>query len=96
MAIAKNKILYNITSTSLIYVQADTNQSSNSMDEVRIENNTVNGSIFAKASAGESGNIIQNNKGNNSSFVEASSHITVRGNTGFQEKPCLKLDNPIP
>ncbi len=90
VAIANNKLLSNITNTALIYVQADTNKSANSMDEVRIENNTVNGSIFAKASAGGSGNVIQNNRGNNSGSVEASCHIQVSENTGFQEKPCLQ------
>ncbi|MCU0516335.1 MAG: hypothetical protein MUC60_05590, partial [Oscillatoria sp. Prado101] len=60
-----------------------------SMEDVRIEGNTVSGGILAKASAGGSGNVIQNNAGNNSGAIEASCHVAVSGNSGFQEKPCL-------
>ncbi|WP_017715290.1 glycosyl hydrolase family 28-related protein [Kamptonema formosum] len=88
--IADNKLLSNITNTPLIYVVADTNNSAHSMEGVRIEGNTVSGDILAKASAGGSGNAIRNNAGNNSGAIEASCHVAVSGNSGFQEKPCLQ------
>ncbi|MBD1940007.1 glycosyl hydrolase family 28-related protein [Microcoleus sp. FACHB-68] len=87
--ITENNLFDNITNTALIYVVADTNKQSNSMENVQIENNTVNGGILAKSSAGGSGNLIKNNAGNNTGAIEASCHVAVSGNTGFQTKPCL-------
>ena len=86
LAIAENRLLSNVTNTSLIFVVADTNAASYSIYNSRIENNTVNGSIELKATAGGSGNVIKNNRGNNSGSIIASSHVRVSDNIGFKNK----------
>ena len=85
-----NQLSDNITNTPLIYVVADTNNRPYQMEDVTVENNTVEGSILVKASAGGQRNLIKNNQGNNRGNIEASCHVNVRGNSGFEEKPCLQ------
>ncbi len=75
--------------TPLIYVVADTNNRPYSMQNVQVKDNRVEGSILVKASAGGTGNIVQNNQGNNQGAIEVSCHVTARDNQGFADKPCL-------
>ncbi len=74
----------------LIYVSADTNNGPNSMSNVRIEDNTINGGILAKASSGGQRNIIQNNRsqGGNNSKIDYSCSVEVRDNSGFEVASC--------
>lgn len=88
--ISENRLGNSISDTSLIYVNADTNNRESSMDNVMIKNNTVEGGIFAQASAGGSGNAIENNRGNNSGSIKSSCHVRVSGNSGFNSEPCLE------
>lgn len=89
VTISENQLLSNVTNSPLIYVNADTNNQPSQMSQVIIENNQINGSILAKASQGGSGNIVRNNRGNNSGSLEYSCHVTVTGNVGFDAKACL-------
>jgi O-antigen ligase len=91
--IAENELLTNVTNTPLIYVNADTNSNINSMDDVRIENNQVNGSILAKASLPGDGNMVSNNQGLGSGSIQHSCHVKVKDNTGFEIAPCLQSEN---
>jgi hypothetical protein len=86
--IAQNKILNNITNTAGIYIKADTNNSKNRMDNVKIENNTVSNGIYARASLGGSGNVISGNKNNHGGELSYSCGIKVENNLGFAIKPC--------
>lgn len=83
-----NKLVSNRGDTPLIRVNADTNNRANSMENVRIEKNTIDGGILAKASLGGKGNVIRNNQGNNRGAIARPCHVTVTGNTGFKLKPC--------
>lgn len=91
VTITANKLLSNVTDTPLIYVVADTNNAPNSMSQVLIEQNNVNGGILAKASLGGNGNVIRNNTGNSSGYIEYSCNVTVRENNGFAAKPCIEV-----
>ncbi|MBD2186371.1 hypothetical protein H6S82_15915 [Planktothrix sp. FACHB-1355] len=91
--ISDNKVLSNVSDIASIYVEANTNNRSSSMENVIIENNTVAGTIAAKANLGGKGNIIRNNIGNNSGTIKYSCNITVQGNTGFAQEPCLNLQS---
>ncbi|MDJ1182771.1 right-handed parallel beta-helix repeat-containing protein [Roseofilum casamattae] len=71
-----------------IYVSADTNRSASSMNNVIIENNTIDGSIIAKASRGGRANAIANNRGSGDGYLDYSCHVTVKDNRGFTEKTC--------
>lgn len=86
--ITQNKLLTNITNTPLIFVMADTNKTPHRIDNVKIENNVVNGSILAKGSLGGNNNIIQNNTGNNTGNIETNCHVSVKENRGFELKQC--------
>ena len=86
--ISQNKLLTNITNTPLIFVMADTNKTPHRIDNVKIENNQVNGSILAKGSLGGNNNIIQNNTGNNTGNIETNCHVSVKENPGFEVKQC--------
>jgi hypothetical protein len=85
--ITGNKILTNITNTPAIYVDADTNGSKNSMDNVKIENNTLSNGILARASNGGSDNFIEGNRSNNGD-LSSSCGIKVENNVGFAIKQC--------
>lgn len=91
--ITANKLLSNVTQIATIYVNANTNKRSRSMDNVVIENNTINGSIFARANLGGSGNIIKNNVGDSNGSIQYSCNIIIQGNVGFSLEPCLNLDS---
>ncbi|MCT7949045.1 glycoside hydrolase family 55 protein [Ancylothrix sp. C2] len=86
--ITQNKLLTNITNTPLIFVMADTNKTPHRIDNVKIENNVVNGSILAQGSLGGNNNIIQNNTGNNTGNIETNCHVSVKENPGFEVKQC--------
>ena len=85
--ISDNKILNNLNNLS-IYVDADTNQTKNRMDNVKIQNNTVSSGIVAKASNGGSNNLIEENKSNNNGDLSYSCGIQVERNSGFTIKQC--------
>lgn len=86
--ITDNELSKSVADASLIFISADTNRGSNSMSDVRIESNRINGSILAKASSGGSGNVIRNNKGDDSGSIEYSCHIQLSDNSGFEVEPC--------
>lgn len=86
--IAGNKILTNITDTPAIYVNADTNGSKNTMDNVKIKNNTLSNGILARASNGGSNNSIEGNRSNNGGDISYSCEIKVENNVGFAIKQC--------
>ncbi|MFB2920076.1 O-antigen ligase family protein [Aerosakkonema funiforme] len=88
--ITRNKLLSNVTDTPLIYVSADTNNGIHAMENVRIEDNVINGGVMSRASKGGSGNTIKNNTGSPGGFLKYSCHVAVEGNNGFKLKPCLK------
>ena len=84
-----NKLSSNITSTSLIYVVADTNYGSFAIEDVLVKDNVVAGSILVKGSAGGKGNIIEDNVGNNTGEISYSCSVNeVRNNRGFEVKSC--------
>jgi hypothetical protein len=87
VAIANNTIAKKISDTASIYVVADTNNQSYSMNNVVVENNAIEGDILVKASAGGSGNEVRKNRGTGK--LEYSCHVAISENTGFQEKLCL-------
>ena len=60
----------------------------NRMEDVRIENNIIAGSVLLAASQGGSGNVIKNNKSLNMGSIKSSCHVRVAGNTGFVRSPC--------
>ncbi|GAB4277958.1 MAG: hypothetical protein Fur0025_04210 [Oscillatoriaceae cyanobacterium] len=86
--ITGNRLLQNVSNSDLIFVVADTNNAPYGMKNVLIENNQVNGSILVKGTAGGSGNVVRNNRGNNSGAIMVSCHVKVSSNTGFAEPPC--------
>ncbi|HIK12072.1 MAG TPA: hypothetical protein IGS52_17740 [Oscillatoriaceae cyanobacterium M33_DOE_052] len=86
--ITGNRLLDNVSNSDLIFVVADTNNAPYGMKNVLIENNQVNGSILVKGTAGGSGNVVRNNRGNNSGAIMVSCHVNVSGNTGFAVPPC--------
>lgn len=88
--ITRNKLLSNVTNTPLIYVSADTNNGIHSMENVKIENNVINGGVMSRASKGGSGNTIKNNTSSSSGSIKYSCHVAVEGNSGFKDEPCLK------
>jgi hypothetical protein len=73
--IAGNKILTNITNTPAIYVNADTNGSKNTMENVKIQNNTLSNGILARASNGGINNFIQGNRSNNGGDISYSCEL---------------------
>lgn len=87
--IVGNQVQAEVTDIELIYVNADTNNAPGVMEDVTIANNIVNGGILARGTAGGKGNTVENNQGNNSASLTYSCHVTAKGNTGFQEPPCL-------
>ncbi|MCT7972078.1 glycoside hydrolase family 55 protein [Laspinema olomoucense] len=87
--IVGNKVNAGPTDLELIYVNADTNNAPGVMEDVTITNNIVNGGILARGTAGGKRNTIENNQGNNSASLTYSCHVTAKGNTGFEEPPCL-------
>lgn len=92
VTITENELLTNVTNTSLIYVNADTNRESHRMDDVRIEDNVVNGDILARASSGGTGNTIRNNQSQSHGQLKFSCHVAVENNIGFNSDPCLSYD----
>ncbi|WP_017662387.1 glycosyl hydrolase family 28-related protein [Baaleninema simplex] len=74
--------------TSAVYVVADTNDRPHSMENVRVENNRVGGSITVSAKAGGRNNLVVNNRGDGSGAILRSCHVQLRDNRGFEEKPC--------
>jgi len=74
-----------------IYVVADTNNRSYSMENVRVENNTVSSDITVVASAGGRNNAVVSNRG--SGKISRSCHVQVRNNMGFDDRPCLSALN---
>ena len=89
--ITGNQLNYNITNTSLIYVMADTNYGSFSVENVLVKDNQLAGSILVKGSAGGSGNVIEDNVGNGSGDISYSCSVNeVRNNRGFEVKACLE------
>ncbi|MDA0212886.1 MAG: glycoside hydrolase family 55 protein [Cyanobacteria bacterium FC1] len=89
VTIADNQLRANVTDTPLIYVNADTNNHPSPMSNVIIENNQIDDSILARASAGGTGNRIRNNRGGGGGSIEYSCHVNLSANTGFALKPCL-------
>lgn len=89
--ITGNQLNSNITNTSLIYVVADTNYGSFSVENVLVKDNKIAGSILVKGSTGGSGNVIENNVGDGSGNISYScSGLEVKNNRGFEVKPCLE------
>ncbi|MFH7029748.1 MAG: hypothetical protein ACHBN1_31410 [Heteroscytonema crispum UTEX LB 1556] len=86
--IAGNKISNSITDSPGIYVDADTNNTKNRMDNVKIEKNTVSKGIYARASLGGNDNVIEGNQNNNGGELSYSCGIKVENNLGFVIKPC--------
>jgi hypothetical protein len=87
--IVGNRVNAELTDIELIYVNADTNNAPGVMEDVTIANNIVNGGILAKGTGGGRRNTVENNQGNNSATLTYSCHVDAKGNTGFQEPPCL-------
>ncbi|MGL5194814.1 MAG: glycosyl hydrolase family 28-related protein [Chroococcales cyanobacterium] len=87
--IVGNRVNAELTDVELIYVNADTNNAPGVMEDVTIANNIVNGGILAKGTAGGRRNTVENNQGNNSAALTYSCHVAAKGNTGFEEPPCL-------
>ncbi|MDY6806842.1 MAG: hypothetical protein SXA11_23965 [Cyanobacteriota bacterium] len=84
-----NELNSNVTNTSLIYVVADTNYGSFSVDNVLVKDNTVAGSILVKGSAGGRGNVIEDNVGNGRGNISYSCSVNeVKNNRGFEVQPC--------
>jgi hypothetical protein len=90
--ISDNTISENLSNESAIFVMADTNKQPYAMNQVRIEENTLDGGILAIATAGGEGNIIENNRGNDRGKLKYSCHVTMKNNTGFQQQDCI--ENP--
>ncbi|TAE49163.1 MAG: hypothetical protein EAZ88_22870 [Oscillatoriales cyanobacterium] len=89
-----NKLLSNVKGDwPLIYVNADTEQKINGMQNAIVENNTVKGSLLAVASQGGRGNAIRNNSGFNVGSIKSSCHVTVSKNKGFVSFPCWRRRN---
>lgn len=88
--IADNNLVAGNGNKHLIYVSADTNNAPHQMNNVRIENNTIEGGILAKASLGGSGNMIINNQGNGRGKIVYSCHIQLEANRRFREQSCEK------
>jgi hypothetical protein len=89
-----NKLLSNVKGDlPLIYVNADTEQKINQMQNAIVENNTVKGSLLAVASQGGRGNAIRNNSGFNVGSIKYSCHVTVSKNKGFVSFPCWRRRN---
>jgi hypothetical protein len=87
--ITNNNIFENVTKPSAsIYVNADTNRSKHRMDNVKIQNNIVSDSIFARASLGGEGNLIEGNVSKNGGDLSFSCGIKVGRNDGFVVKNC--------
>ena len=88
--IAKNKLLDNVKGDwPLIYDKDDTEKRISAMEDVIVENNTIEGSVLAVASKGGSGNIIRNNKGLKQSTIKYSCHVSITGNSRLIMLPCL-------
>lgn len=87
--ISSNTIVENRSNESAIFVMADTNEKNYSMQNVRIEGNTLDGGILAIASAGGEDNRLENNRGNDRGKLKYSCHVIARNNTGFQNLDCL-------
>ena len=89
--IAKNKLMSNVTDTSLIYINADTNKKPHSMNNVRIEENLIDGDIYVRASKGGDNNIVIGNYSllDNENIIQASCHIQIRNNENFLIEDCL-------
>ena len=90
VVIADNNLVAGNGDKHLIYVSADTNNAPHKMNNVRIENNNLEGGIIAKASLGGSGNMIINNQGNSRGKIVYSCHIQLEGNRGFRDQSCEK------
>lgn len=88
--IQNNRITTSGSNIATIYVNADTNNSAHSMSDVRIEDNRISGSIFVQASAGGSGNVVRDNRGDNSGEISHSCHVRVENNRGFTQTACLQ------
>lgn len=88
VVIQNNEISADGAGMQLIYVSADTNNGSNSMSNVRIEGNTLNGGILAKASAGGERNFIRGNQGDGSGEITYSCSVEALENEGFEVKSC--------
>lgn len=71
-----------------ILVLADTNNRPYSMENVKIVQNTVSGSIFARGSVGGNDNLIQGNTGNGRGKIEYSCSVEVNNNRDFEVKAC--------
>ncbi len=95
VSILKNKLLTNNNpETPLIYVYADLYKTPNAMYNVQVEDNIINGSMLLQASLGGRGNVIKNNVGNRSGFIQYSCSISINKNSGFAIRPCLPTSPP--
>jgi hypothetical protein len=74
---------------SNIFVQADTNNAPFAMNDVKIINNEVGGSIIARGSSGGGNNLIRGNIGNGGNIKYSCSTVRVENNRGFEVEPCL-------
>lgn len=86
--IFNNEVYSNVTKTSSIYVSADTNEKKHRMDNVRIENNFIEGDITALAGDGGIDNFIRDNITQNQGLLQASCHVVLENNRGFGMIPC--------
>lgn len=87
--IVENKLRSNVKpDRPLIYVNAGTGKKVNRMEDVRIENNIIAGSILVAASQGGTGNFIKNNQGLNMGTIKSCCYVRVGKNLGFVRSPC--------
>lgn len=90
--IRENRLLDNNTANfPFIYVNANTNNYSSSMENVIIENNSLTGGIRSVATLGGSGNLIRNNIGNNTGTIQYSCNVVLQGNIGFSVETCSQV-----
>lgn len=86
LTITQNRVTSVNSNTPAIYVNADTNNAPNAMSAVTIANNQVTGGILARASAGVTDVVVQNNQGNGQ--LEVSCGVQLADNQGLTAKPC--------
>lgn len=90
VTISQNEIRSNVTNTTSIYVNADTNKKAHRMNAVQIFGNTVEDGITAKATEGGFNNSIRDNVGQGG-VIRASCHVKLEGNVGFNALSCMGL-----
>ncbi|NJR22653.1 MAG: hypothetical protein HC786_11065 [Richelia sp. CSU_2_1] len=87
----RNQLLSNVKGDwPLIYVNAGT-AGNNKMQNVKIENNIIAGSVLVKSHKG-SGNAIANNQSLNMGSIESSCRVRINENTGFVRSTCWHRD----